>query len=180
MMNHLFVSLAIILVTSCRCSTPFSKSKSLAPDKSLTNKEARVQLNWQTRFEFALSQAGAGSEGWGLFADSPMGHSGQQLVIKYPNGTTKVCYAPQAKNDCSFENLDTALFEALMKVTSVADGLPDRPLQAFDTQNLEYLHLRNIGDSTNQIARVFFMLDHKPLPKDYDDLMESFLKLKAP
>lgn len=183
-MQKLFYLAIISLSAGCSCSTLFgtkaSQSAKSHADVESLSKEARVQETWQTRFKFAVKEAGYGAEGWALFADSPMGHSGQQLVVRFPEGDTKFCYASQAVDDCTYETLSTDKWQVLEAATAVADGLSDRPLQTFDTLNLEYVHVKNIDGVVTNVARVFFMVDPKPLPADYDKLMDAFTGLNKP
>jgi hypothetical protein len=171
----------IALMAGCSCTTSLSsKSQEQSSPSELnpsTSPEARVQGQWQARFQFAVADAGHTAEGWALFADSPMGHTGQQMVVKFPDGTVKVCYAAQATNDCTYQVLDSAKFQNLIAATTIGDGISDRPLQTFDTLNLEYVHIKNTSGVVNTTARVFFMVDHKKLPADYDKLMDSFTSL---
>lgn len=173
---------ALVVFSGCSCSTLFhGKSKQSAKSQSsiqaAPSSQARVQGIWQARFEMALQEAGTGAEGWALFSDSPMGHTGQQMVIRHTDGELKLCYASQAENDCTYQSLSADKWQPLFKVTTTSDGLGDRPLQTFDTLNLEYVHLKNNRDTIVPVARVFFMADVKPLPNDYNLLLNAFTSL---
>lgn len=173
-----------MMSASCSCSTLFSSksntnrsSTQSTSDGAIRTSAARVQAQWQSKFEGAVSNAGAGSEGWALFADSSMGHTGQQLVVRRPDGTYQLCYATAATNDCSFKDLDAAKWNAVLPAVKNGDGLADRPLQVFDALNVEYLHLTNEGGQLKTTARVFFMVDDKNAPQGYDQLMNAFTGL---
>ncbi|MCX6123689.1 MAG: hypothetical protein NTV34_02910, partial [Proteobacteria bacterium] len=167
-----------IFIVGCSCSTLWTGKAQLAKGPATpsvtTPSSARVQGKWQSRFEFALAEAGNGAEGLALFADSPMGHTGQQLVIRHPDGVAKLCYAPQAIDDCAYQVLDSQKLQKLTVAANKGDGLSDRPLQTFDTLNLEYVHLKYTDGKIITVTRVFFMVDHKPLPEDYNQLMDTF------
>lgn len=173
-----------MMSAGCSCSTLFSSksaatksSTSSTSDGAVRTSPARVQAQWQSRFEGAVSDAGTGAEGWALFADSAMGHTGQQLVVRHPDNTYQLCYATAATNKCTFTQLDAAKWTAVLPAVREGDGLSDRTLDVFDGLNVEYLHLQNDAGQLKTIARVFFMVGDKPAPPAYDHLMDAFTGL---
>lgn len=178
------VLMVAMMSAGCSCSTLFS-SKSAASKSSTTSTSdgavrtnaARIQAQWQSKFEGAVSDAGAGAEGWALFADSAMGHTGQQLVIRRPDNSYQLCYATAATGTCTFKPLDAAKWTTVLPAVREGDSLSDRTLQVFDGLNAEYLHLQNDSGQIKTVARVFFMIDDKVAPPKYDQLMDAFINL---
>ncbi len=183
-MRNILFTVTTLMIAGCSCSTLFS-SKSVnnktttksQSDGAIRTGAARVQPQWQSKFDAAVSEKGSGSEGWALFADSSMGHTGQQLVVRSPNNTYQICYAPAATNDCVFKDLDAAKWQAVVAAVNAGDALGDRTVQVFDALNMEYVHVVNNDGQLKTTARVFFMVDEKPLPATYDNLMNAFTGL---
>lgn len=188
-MRTILLTATTLMMAGCSCSTLFSSksagtksstsssSTTAAADGAVRSSPARVQPQWQSKFEGAVSDAGIGSEGWALFADSSMGHSGQQLVIRKPDNSYELCYATAASGTCTFKPLDGAKWNAVSQSVRDGETLSDRTLQVFDAQNLEYVHIVNDGGQMKTAARVFFMVDDKTAPAAYDRLMTAFTGL---
>lgn len=183
--NNIFLIASSLMIAGCSCSTLFS-SKSGTNKSSVTSQSdgavrtspARVQPQWQAKFDAAVSERGSGSEGWALFSSSGMGNNGQQLVVRSPNGSYQICYAQPAPDECTFKDLDAAKWQAVIGAVTAGDALGDRTHQtSFDPLSLEYVHVINDGGQLKTTARVFFMVDEKPLPAAYDQLMDAFTGL---
>lgn len=181
MVTPLRLAVLVMLVGGCSCTTSLSSrgAKTAAADRqaSAASTDARVQIEWQQRFQREIELAGNGAEGWALFADSSMGHTGQQLVVQKPQGDLTLCYAKAGEQDCETKPLAATTWTPRLPALKEADALKDRPLQSFDGITLEYVHLKNEANSARTIARVYFMLDHRALPKAYDELMDAFITL---
>ena len=157
-------------------STEIQGTSSSNPSKK-DAKPLKVQEQWQIKFAENLKLMGQGTEGWALFSDSGMGHTGQQMIFKDSSGKVAYCNVPQIKESCELKDYALSKLESQVDILTKANQLPDRLISVFDGINYEYVHSYWDGSTVINKARVNYIVGGKPLPQDYESLTSLFQNL---
>jgi hypothetical protein len=183
------IGLLLVVTAGCRCSTFQDLSQKKAPNTDIAIPEAPqakeapatsyvspVQQQWQERYEKDLIKAGEGAEGWALFSDSSMGHTGQQWLIKTSVGVILSCFMAQQDSTCELRvqsNYPAINLETLQ----ASDSLESLAPSSFDAQISEYRHDRSVDGTVKNLKRFTLAIDHRTLPEPYQKMVDIFLNL---
>jgi hypothetical protein len=184
--NRLILSSMTIGLSLCLSCTTAQSAPQKEPTKTTsaspkttntsTNQDLppKIQLEFQNEFARQLVKAGDKAEGWALFSDSGMGHNGQRWIIRTndpKNNAVTLCVIKQGDSTCKISKISSKQFTKIGGALKKADQLEHIIPAVFDGITFEYLHATS---SVPMIKRLVFLTNAKPLPPEYESLIQAF------